>query len=306
MKNLKEPITSVLDLIGNTPIMNLEELVGCPCFCKLEFLNPGGSIKDRIAYAMIQDAIENGQLKPGMGIIEPTSGNTGIALSLIGRVLGYPVTIVMPENMSIERQKMIQVFGAKLILTDSKLSIDGSVQRAQELYQNGLYYMPMQFKNPTNAKAQMETAKEALIQMNQPADIFISGIGSGGTLQGMATVLLEANPHCKIIAIEPKGVSSLKGDPPGIHAIQGIGDGFIPDILDTSLIDEIIEVSDEEAIQTCQLLAKKFGLFVGVSSGANIYGAMQVAKKYGQQQTILTVLADRGERYFSANVFVPD
>lgn len=306
MKNLKEPITSVLDLIGNTPIMNLEELVGCPCFCKLEFLNPGGSIKDRIAYAMIQDAIENGQLKPGMGIIEPTSGNTGIALSLIGRVLGYPVTIVMPENMSIERQKMIQAFGAKLILTDSKLSIDGSVQRAQELYQNGLYYMPMQFKNPTNAKAQMETAKEALIQMNQPADIFISGIGSGGTLQGMATVLLEANPHCKIIAIEPKGVSSLKGDPPGIHAIQGIGDGFIPDILDTSLIDEIIEVSDEEAIQTCQLLAKKFGLFVGVSSGANIYGAMQVAKKYGQQQTILTVLADRGERYFSANVFVPD
>lgn len=163
--------------------------------------------------------------------------------------------------------------------------------------------MPMQFENPINATAQMETAKEALAQISQPVDIFISGIGSGGTMQGMASVLLKANPKCKIVAIEPKGVSSLKGDPPGVHAIQGIGDGFIPEILNTDIIDEIIEVSNEDAIATCHALAKQFGLFVGVSSGANIYGAMQMAKKYGKSKTILTVLADRGERYFSAGVF---
>lgn len=303
METNKQPITSVLDIIGHTPIIQLEKLAGKNCYAKMEFLNPGGSIKDRIAKAMIENAIQSGELKPGMTILEPTSGNTGIALSMIGRLLGYPVTIVMPENMSLERQKMIRSFGAQLILTKADKSIDGAVQKAYELYQSGSYYMPMQFKNPINAKAQEATAKEALAQIGRPVDIFISGIGSGGTMQGMSKVLLEANPNCKIVAVEPKGVSSLKGDPPGIHAIQGIGDGFIPDILNPEIITDIIEVSDESSIEMTKQLAKTYGLFVGVSSGANLLGAIQAIQKYGPDKVVLTVLPDRGERYFSAGIF---
>jgi len=303
MKSLNPPIQSVLEVIGNTPLISLDQLTGGICFAKMELLNPGGSIKDRIAAAMIQEAIEGGQLKPGMEILEPTSGNTGIALAMIGRLYGYPVTIVMPENMSQERQKMIRAFGATLILTDAQKSIDGAVQKARELYQSGRYFMPMQFENPANVKAQELTAKEALKQIAGPVDIFISGIGSGGTLQGMGKILLEANPDCKIIAVEPKGVSSLKGDPPGIHAIQGIGDGFIPEILDPSIVTDIIEVSDQEAIGMSRRLASEYGIFAGVSSGANLYGAAKAVQKYGKDQVILTVLPDRGERYFSAGVY---
>lgn len=300
---MKQSINSVLEAIGNTPIIDLSQFVGGKCFAKMEFLNPGGSIKDRIALNMIQTAIDDGSLKPGMEILEPTSGNTGIALSMVGNLLGYPVTIVMPENMSIERQKIMHAFNAKLILTDAKLSIDGAVKKAQELYKSGNYFMPMQFKNKANILAQRQTAKEALNQINQKVDIFVSGIGSGGTLQGMAEVLLEANPNCKIIAIEPKGVSALKKDPPGIHAIQGIGDGFIPQILNPNIITDIIEVSDEDAINTTRELAKSCGLLCGVSSGANIYGVKKAIEKYGKDQVCLTVLADRGERYFSSDVF---
>lgn len=198
---------------------------------------------------------------------------------------------------------MIRSFGAQLILTKADKSIDGAVQKAYELYQSGSYYMPMQFKNPINAKAQEATAKEALAQIGRPVDIFISGIGSGGTMQGMSKVLLEANPNCKIVAVEPKGVSSLKGDPPGIHAIQGIGDGFIPDILNPEIITDIIEVSDESSIEMTKQLAKTYGLFVGVSSGANLLGAIQAIQKYGPDKVVLTVLPDRGERYFSAGIF---
>lgn len=300
---MRQPIHSAIEVIGNTPIIELSEFVGTECYAKMEFLNPGGSIKDRIAYSMLKAAIENGDLKPGMEILEPTSGNTGIAISMVGKLLGYPVTIVMPENMSIERQKIIRAFGARLILTKAELSIDGAVKKAQELYQTGKYYMPMQFENKANIQAQKQTAKEALKQMDKKVDIFINGIGSGGTLQGMAEVLLEANPNCKIIAIEPQGGSALKNDPPKIHAIQGIGDGFIPKILNPNLISEIIEVSDEEAIQTTKELALKCGLLCGVSSGANLFGAREAVKKYGKDKVILTVLADRGERYFSSDVF---
>lgn len=294
---------SILQAIGNTQIIELDEFVGAECYAKMEFLNPGGSIKDRIALQMLQDAINQGKLKPGMEILEATSGNTGIAISMVGKQLGYPVTIVMPENMSEERQKIMKAFGAKLILTKAELSIDGAVSKAKELYQTGHYYMPNQFANPSNLIAQQQTAKEALKQIGKPVDIFISGIGSGGTLQGMASVLLEANPNCKIIAIEPKGVSALKQDPPGIHAIQGIGDGFIPEILDPSIITDIIEVSDEDAIETTRELAASCGLLCGVSSGANLYGARKAIEKYGKDQVILTVLPDRGERYFSSHVF---
>lgn len=300
---MRQPIHSLLEVIGNTPIIDLSEFVGGNCYAKMEFLNPGGSIKDRIAYGMIQDAIEKGSLKPGMEILEPTSGNTGIAISMVGQILGYPVTIVMPENMSIERQKIMKAFGAHLILTKAELSIDGAVEKAKELYTSGKYFMPMQFENKANVEAQRQTAKEALKQIGKKVDIFVSGIGSGGTMQGVAEVLLEANPNCKIVAIEPKGVSALKKDPPGIHAIQGIGDGFIPAILNPDLITDIIEVSDEDAINTTRELALKCGLLCGISSGANLYGVREIIKKYGKDNVILTVLADRGERYFSADVF---
>ena len=293
----------MLDVFGNMPLISLDSITGGKCFAKMELLNPGGSIKDRIALAMIKDAIDQGELKPGMTIIEPTSGNTGIAIAMVGRLFNYPVTIVMPENMSLERQKMIRAFGANLVLTKAQESIGGAVKKAQEMYQSGNYYMPMQFENPANVRAQEITAKEALKQLNKPVDIFISGIGSGGTLQGMSSILLNTNPDCKIIAVEPKGVSSLKGDPPGIHAIQGIGDGFIPQLLDPSIVDEIIEVSDEDAINISHQLARDCGIFAGVSSGANLYAAIQATKKYGKDKIILTVLPDRGERYFSENIY---
>lgn len=300
---MTKTILNALEIIGNTPLIDLSSFVGGKCYAKMEFLNPGGSIKDRIAYQMIQDAIEAGELKEGMGILEPTSGNTGIGLSMVGKILGYPVTIVMPENMSIERQKIMKAFGANLILTKAELSIGGAVDKAKELYATGNYYMPNQFENSSNVKAQRETAREALKQLGTTVDIFISGIGSGGTMQGMSEVLLEANPHCKIIAIEPLGVSALKKNPPGIHAIQGIGDGFIPAVLDTSYISEIIEVSDEDAINTCRELASTCGLLCGVSSGAYLYGARLASKKYGEDKVILTLLPDRGERYFNDNIF---
>lgn len=296
-------LSSVLNAIGNTPIIDLKPLVHASCFAKMEYLNPGGSIKDRIALEMLQAAIQNGKLKPGMTILEATSGNTGIALSMVGHQLGYPVTIVMPENMSQERQQMIRAFGGNLILTPASLSIGGSVEKANELYATGKYFMPMQFENIDNVRAQEKTAKEALSQIGRKVDVVISGIGSGGTLQGMANVLLEQNPDCRIVVVEPLGVSSLKNDPPGIHAIQGIGDGFIPKLFHPEIVTDLIEVSDEQAIDCCKELAREMGLFVGISSGANLFAAKQIVKQYGSDLTILTLLPDRGERYFSTGIF---
>ncbi len=240
---MSQILHSVLTAIGQTPLIDLASLVQAPCFAKMEFLNPGGSIKDRIALEMIQGAIQTGQLQPGMTILEATSGNTGIALAMVGGQLGYPVTIVMPENMSQERQQMIRAFGGRLILTPAELSIGGAVAKAKQLYAKGGYYMPMQFENPDNVRAQEKMALEALKQLDCQVDVVISGIGSGGSLQGMANVLRKVNPDCRVVAVEPLGVSSLKQDPPGMHAIQGIGDGFIPELFDPEVVTDIIEVS---------------------------------------------------------------
>ena len=293
--------TNILDLIGNTPLLSLEQTTGLNIFAKAEFLNPGGSIKDRIALHMIEEAEKSGKLKPGMTIIEPTSGNTGIGLALCGVRKGYKVIIVMPENMSDERKKIIRALGAELVLTDPKLSIDGSVQKATELAaSSGDYFVPQQFQNPANPETHYHTtAREIAEQLGRKIDIFVSGIGSGGTLQGIAKYLLEKNPDCKIVAVEPKNVSALLGDEPGLHQIQGIGDGFIPDILDTSIITDIVEVSDDDAINTARELAKVQGLLVGTSSGANVWAAKLMAEKYGHDKVIATVLPDRAERYFS-------
>ena len=300
-EEMKLYYTNVLDLIGNTPLISLEQTTGLGLYAKAEFLNPGGSIKDRIALNMIEQAEKDGRLKPGMTIIEPTSGNTGIGLALCGVRKGYHVIIVMPENMSEERKKIIKALGAELVLTDPKLSIGGSVDKALEIASSSdNYFVPQQFQNPANPDIHYRTtAVELSEQLGKKVDIYVSGIGSGGTLQGIAKYLLEKNPDCKIVAVEPKNVSALLGDEPGLHQIQGIGDGFIPDILDTSIITDIVEVSDDDAINTARELARVQGLLVGTSSGANVWAAKQMAEKYGKDKVIATVLADRAERYFS-------
>ncbi len=293
--------TNVLDLIGNTPLISLEQTTGLKVFAKAEFLNPGGSIKDRIALNMIEQAEKDGKLRPGMTIVEPTSGNTGIGLALCGVRKGYRVIIVMPENMSEERKKIIRALGAELVLTDPEKSIAGSVDKAMEIAgSSDEYFVPQQFKNPANPETHYRTtAVELTEQLGRRIDIYVSGVGSGGTLQGVAQYLLEKNPDCKIVAVEPKNVSALLGDEPGLHQIQGIGDGFIPDILDTSIITDIVEVSDEDAINTARELARVQGLLVGTSSGANVWAAKKMAEKYGKDKIVATVLPDRAERYFS-------
>lgn len=253
---------------------------------------------------MIVQAEKKGILKPGMTIIEPTSGNTGIGIALAGVRLGYKVIIVMPENMSEERKKIIRALGAELILTPAKLSIGGAVDEASRIFNSSdSYFMPQQFNNQDNPNIHYETtARELFEQLNHKVDIFVSGLGSGGTLQGIGTYLKEQNPACKIVAVEPKNVSALLGDEPGLHSIQGIGDGFIPDILDTKLIDDVVEVTDEDAIETTRELARVQGLLCGTSSGANIWASKYVTKKYGSDAIIATVLADRMERYFSTGL----
>jgi len=297
--------STVLSLIGHTPLIGLKEATGLSIYAKAEFLNPGGSIKDRIALAMIEAAEASGDLKPGMIIIEPTSGNTGIGISLVGVRKGYKVIIVMPENMSEERKKIIKALGAELILTPAKLSIGGSVDEVERISSSSnQYFVPHQFKNKANPECHyLTTAKELYEQLDEHIDIFISGLGSGGTLQGIGSYLKNKNPNVKIVAVEPKGVSAILGHPPGIHAIQGIGDGFIPQILNTSLIDDVVEVSDEDALNSTIELASDHGLLVGISSGANLFAAKQMAKKYGKDKVIATIFADRMERYFSTNLF---
>ena len=293
-----------LDLIGSTPIVSLEPSTGMKIFAKAEFLNPGGSIKDRVAKNMIEQAEKRGVLKKGMTIVEPTSGNTGIGLALCGVRMGYNVIIVMPENMSEERKKIIRALGAELVLTPAEESLDGAVNEVMRIAsQSDEYFVPQQFENPDNPKIHyLTTGPEIYSQLDGKVDIFVSGLGSGGTLQGITEFLKEKNPNLIAAAVEPKNVSALLGDEPGLHQIQGIGDGFIPSVLDTSLIDEVVTVTDDDAIGTTRMLARKQGLMCGTSSGANIWACMQMAEKYGKDKIIATVLPDRMERYFSTGL----
>jgi cysteine synthase len=289
----------VLDLIGNTPVVKLrnENIIA-----KAEFLNPGGSIKDRVALAMIEAAERDGVLRPGMEIVEPTSGNTGIGITLVGTAKGYEVYIAMPEGMSIERRNIIKFLGGHLILTPDTEGIAGAVRKAEEFAAGNNAYMPQQFKNPYNVQAHYEyTAPELWRQAGNKIDAFISGIGSGGTIQGIGSFLKKNNPAVQIVAVEPKNVSALLGHEPGLHQIQGIGDGFIPDILDVSLIDRIIEVTDEDAIGTTRELGQSNSLLCGTSSGANIWAARKIAHAH-PDWIIATVLPDRAERYFSTGL----
>ncbi len=287
---------NILDLIGNTPLIRL---MGERIYAKAEFLNPGGSIKDRAALAMLEGAERAGRLKPDSIIVESASGNMGIGLAMIGRLKGYRVCIVMPEGMSEERKQLIRALGAELILTPTEESIGGAVQRVRDMAAaDPRVFVPQQFENPDNPQAHyLTTATEIWEQLHGEIACFVAGVGSGGTLQGVAKFLKERRPDVYIVAVEPKNVSALHGHPSGPHQIQGIGDGFIPAVLDTALIDQVLEVSDEEAITTGQALTREHGLLVGISSGANIWAARQLAATI--PGNIVTVLPDRAERYFS-------
>lgn len=292
-------INNIINAIGNTPLLCLKKLSTGNVYAKAEFLNPGGSIKDRVAKYIIEEAEKDQKLRPGMTIIEATSGNTGIGLTLIGVQKGYEVICVMPENMSDERKKIIHAFGGKMIPTPAEESLTGAINKMREIIKEEpeKYFVADQFVNPKNPEAHYKIlGPEIWEDTRGKIDIFIAGVGSGGTLQGMGQFLKEKNHNIKIVAVEPKNSAALLGKEPGLHQIQGIGDGFIPGVLDVNLVDFVITVSDEEAIKTTHLLSLQEGLLVGTSSGANVFAALHLDNG---KNKIVTVLPDRAERYFS-------
>jgi len=298
---------NIYELIGNTPMIKLNRLTDegmAEVLVKLESFNPGSSVKDRIALSMIEKAEEMGLIKPGDTIIEPTSGNTGIGLAMVGAAKGYKVILVMPETMSIERRKLMKAYGAELVLTDGKKGMRGAVEEAERLAKENGYFMPQQFKNIANPQIHMKTtAQEILKQTEGKIDMFIAGVGTGGTITGVGRILKREIPNIKIVAVEPKDSPVLSGGQPGPHKIQGIGAGFIPDILDKDVIDEVITVTTEQAFQTSRNLAKKEGILVGISSGAAIFVALSKAMDLGKGKRIVTVAPDTGERYLSTDLF---
>jgi len=299
---------SVLEFIGNTPMVRLNRIVNASMatiLAKLESFNPGGSVKDRICLAMIEDAEARGLIKPGATIVEPTSGNTGIGLAMVGAVKGYKVILTMPETMSAERIYILKSYGAEVLLTPADEGMIGAVKKAEEiLRQIPNAFMPQQFQNPANPQVHRQTtAQEILRCTNGELDAFVSGIGTGGTITGVAEVLKRRNARIKIVGVEPKGSPVLSGGEPGPHMIQGIGAGFVPQVLNRSIIDELITVSDEEAYETAKRLAREEGLFVGLSAGAACFAALKVAKELGAGKTIVVIFPDTGERYFSAQPY---
>ncbi len=300
----KGPYNNITELIGNTPLVRLNRIpdaTGAEIFVKVESFNPGGSVKDRIALSMIEDAEANGKIKKGDTIIEPTSGNTGIGLALVCAVKGYRLILVMSESMSFERRNLLASYGAELILTPAKDGMQGAIDKAGEvLKEHPEYFMPNQFENPANpAIHKRTTAVEIWEAMEGRIDAFVAGVGTGGTITGVGGFLKEKSPDIKVVAVEPSGSPVLSGGRPGPHKIQGIGAGFVPKILNRAVIDRIITVGDDDAFKMAKRLAMEEGLLVGISSGANLFGALQVAKEIGKGKRIVTVLPDTGERYFS-------
>ena len=300
---------NILELIGNTPVVKLN-LKGqdeniADVYVKLEKFNLGGSVKDRAALGMIEAAEKEGLLKPGGTIVEPTSGNTGIALSLIGKAKGYKVIIVMPESMSVERRKYLQAYGAELVLTDAATGMKGAIAKAEEIVAaNPGYFLPQQFENPANPEKHYETTgKEIIADFGTSLYAFISGIGTAGTLTGVGKRLREESPNTKLIAVEPTNSNVLSGGKPGKHVIQGIGAGFVPKNYDPKYVDEIIQISNEDAIKYGVEAGKEAGLFVGISSGAAIAAAFQVAKKLGKGKKVLAIAPDGGEKYLSVEAY---
>lgn len=299
----------ITETIGRTPLVRLNRIArdaGAEILGKLEFFNPCGSIKDRIGFSMIKDAEEKGLLKTGGTIIEPTSGNTGIALAFVAAARGYRLKITMPETMSLERRQLLKLLGAEIILTPGDKGMKGAIEKAEELVKNTPgAFMPQQFKNPANPKIHRETtAEEIWNDTGGKVDILISGVGTGGTLTGVAQVIKKRKDDFKAVAVEPFDSSVLSGEKPGPHKIQGIGAGFVPDVLDKNLIDEIIKVKNEDAFSTAKALAKKEGILAGISSGAAVYAALQIAKRpENKGKVIVVILPDTGERYISTDLF---
>jgi len=292
-------VNSILDIIGKTPLIQLKKLSSGNVYAKAEFLNPGGSVKDRVAKHIIEMAEKEGKLRPGMTIIEATSGNTGIGLTLVGIQKGYEVICIMPENMSEERKKIIRAFGGKIIFTSAEESLSGSIKKLREITtsQPDDYFVADQFVNPHNPEVHYQQIAPSIWEdMDEKIDIIVAGVGSGGTLQGIGQFLKEKNHNIKVVAVEPKNSSALLHREPGLHQIQGIGDGFVPDVLDINLVDMVFTVTDEEAIYTTRQLSQEEGLLVGTSSGANVFAALHVDNG---KNRVVTILPDRAERYFS-------
>ena len=294
--------------VGCTPLVRINKLGSgkTTILAKLESYNPCGSVKDRIAKSMIEAAEKQGLIKPGTVIIEPTSGNTGIGLAFICAVKGYRLMLTMPESMSIERRKLLKLFGAEIVLTPAELGMTGAVQEAEQLVaQNSNSFMPQQFNNPANPQIHAETtAEEIWNDTDGKVDIFVAGIGTGGTLTGCAEVLKQRNKNLKAVALEPEDSPILSGGEPGPHKIQGIGAGFVPQVLNVDAIDEIIQVSNDDAMETARQLASKEGILAGVSSGAAMWAAMQLSQRVENQgKTIVVILPDTGERYISTEMF---
>lgn len=303
--------TSVDQLIGKTPLLeltNIEKYFGLKAkiLAKLEYFNPAGSVKDRVGRAMIDDAEVSGKLTPDSVIIEPTSGNTGIGLAAVAAARGYRIIIVMPETMSIERRQLMKAYGAELVLTDGAKGMKGAIEKAEELAKEiPNSFIPSQFTNPANSKAHYETTgPEILEDTDGQTDIFVAGVGTGGTITGVGEYLKSQNPDIKIVAVEPASSAVLSTGAAGTHQIQGIGAGFVPEVLNTEIFDEIITVSDKDAFETGRLIGRSEGILVGISSGAATYAAIELAKRpENEGKNIVVLLPDTGDRYLSTPLF---
>ena len=301
-------VKSVTELIGQSPVVKLKRMVpegAADVFVKLEFFNPGGSVKDRIALSMIQQAEADGRLKPGQTIIEPTSGNTGIGLAMVGAALGYPVKIVMPDTMSIERRKLMQAYGADLLLTPGAEGMKGAIAKATALAEEHGYFMPLQFNNPANPEVHERTTGAEILAAfgSDGLDAFVGGVGTGGTISGVSHALKAANSNIQVYAVEADESAILSGEKPGPHKIQGISAGFIPQTLDTKAYDGIVRVTSDDALALGREIGGKEGFLVGISSAAAIYGAIEVAKKLGTGKKVLALAPDNGERYLSTALY---
>lgn len=298
---------SVAELVGQTPIVKLNRLVdenSAEVYLKLEYFNPGSSVKDRIALAMIESAEEKGLIKPGVDtIVEPTSGNTGIGLAMIAAAKGYKAVFVMPETMSLERRNLLRAYGAELVLTPGPEGMKGAIAKAEALVAENGYYMPQQFNNEANPEVHRRTTGQEIVEQMDQLDGFVSGIGTGGTITGAGQVIREKFPNVKIYAVEPTDSAILSGGKPGPHKIQGIGAGFVPNVLNTEIYDEVIQVENEEAFAASRRAAKEEGILGGISSGAAIHAALKVAKELGKGKKVLAILPDNGERYLSTALY---
>ena len=299
-------VDNVLDLVGHTPVVRLRRLPpagAATVWAKLERHNPGGSVKDRIALAMVEAAEKVGALEPGGVIVEPTSGNTGIGLAMVAAVKGYRLILTMPETMTAERRALMKAYGAEMVLTPGGEGMHGAIDEAQRLAREHGYFMPQQFKNPANPEAHRRTTAVEILEDLGQVDAFVAGVGTGGTITGVGQVLKDALPAVQIVAVEPAGSPVLSGGESGKHKIPGIGAGFVPEVLDRSVLDEVVRVEDEDAWATARRLAREEGILVGISSGAAAWAAVEVARRLGEGKVVVVLLPDTGERYLSTDVF---